>query len=387
MSVDFIGPSNFDNLGNASDSTYDKGTTPGDVSRQTAPEGTPWSAPTLSAFTGESFDSLTAAQRSRIAKHFAWAEKMPPESFGQLKLPHHRASDGRVIWRGVAAAMGALLGARGGVAIPGGDRRSVYSHLKSHYGQFDKEPPEFRDYTEAEVKEIFEKVEGDKHYAPSYVVKANEDGSTRFRLTERRVDRDGEVVESEGGRLDNFKLNPVVLWGHGRTGLMGGFQGSISPIPIGKIDPDSIKQTKRYIDGDVIFDEEDPFAALIGNKVRNGFLNTGSIGFAPITVSEEAVLPNQTGVTFVQWELLEFSIVPIPALQTATARRDFDDLVSKSIEYNHPLATEYIDLVQNFMDDNAVEIETPKKSSDMEFRLRAALLELDLTAYNITRPR
>ena len=370
--TDFFGPS-------------DKGTTPGNVSSERAPENTAWRGPTLSDFTSESFDSLSATQRSKIARHFAWAERMPPESFGQLKLPHHRVSDGWIVLRGVNAAMGALLGARGGVAIPDGDRRSVYNHLAAHIRAFDREPPEFRNYTEAEVKEIFEKVEGDKRYAPSYVLKANDDGSTKWRLTERRVDRDGEVVESEGGRLDNFKLNPIVLWGHGRGGLLP--MGN-SPVPIGKINPDSMKQTKKFIDGDVMFDDEgmDPFAAMIGNKVQNGFLNTGSIGFIPITVSDETVFPNQTGQTFVQWELLEFSIVPIPALQTATARREFDDLVSKSIKYDHPLAVDYIDLVQNFMDDNAPEIEAPKVNGDLEYRLRAALVGLDMTIHNITRP-
>ena len=352
-----------------------KGSTPGNVSSERAPENTAWSAPTLSDFTSESFDDLSVAQRNRIARHFAWAEHIPPESFGQLKLPHHKASDGQIVLRGVNAAMGALLGARGGVAIPDADRRAVYNHLAKHLESFDREPPEFRENTETEM---------DKRYAASYVLKGNDDGSTRFRLTERRVDRDGEVIESEGGRLDNFKMNPIVLWGHGRGGLLP--MGS-APVPIGKINPESMKQTKRFIDGDVTFDEGgmDPFAAMIGDKVRNGFLNTGSIGFVPITVSDETVLPNQTGVTFVQWELLEFSIVPIPALQTATARREFDDLVSKSAEYDHPLAVDYIDLVQNFMDDN--KIESPKPSNDLDLRLRAALVSLDLTLFNMTRPR
>ncbi len=251
--------------------------------------------------------------------------------------------------------------------------------------------PQFFGPDDGQTSETVAEVKAEKRYAPSHVLKANDDGSIKFRLTERRVDRDGEVIESDGGRLENFKLNPIVLWGHGRTGLMGGIQGSESPVPIGKVSPDSIKQTKKFIDGNVIFDEEgkDPFAEMIGDKVRNGFLNTGSIGFIPITVSEEAVLPNQNGVTFVQWELLEFSIVPIPALQTATARREFDDLVSKSIEYDHPLAIGYVDLVQNFMDDNAPEIqaEITMPNRDLEYRLRAALVGLDMTVHNITRPR
>lgn len=120
----------------------------------TTGEDTAWSAPTLSDFTGEAFDDLSAAERRRIAAHFAWTANDPPEAFGDLKLPHHRpgrSGVGPAVWRGVAAAMGALLGARGGVDIPAGERRAVYNHLARHYEQYDKEPPDFKLIELAEV--------------------------------------------------------------------------------------------------------------------------------------------------------------------------------------------------------------------------------------------
>lgn len=113
----------------------------------TAAEDTEWSAPTLSDFTGDSWDELSDSEKRRIAAHFAWSANMPPETYGDLKLPHHKPASsgiGPAIWRGVSAAMGALLGARGGVDIPSGDRRSVYNHLSKHYDQYDKEPPDFK---------------------------------------------------------------------------------------------------------------------------------------------------------------------------------------------------------------------------------------------------
>lgn len=119
---------------------------PDDVSRQMADEGETWEAPRLSDFTGESWDSLSDSQKRRIAGHFAWAESMPPDTYGSLKLPHHRPSDGKVVWRGVAAAMAVLLGARGGVDIPDVDRSRVHGHLAAHYRQFDKEVPELRTF-------------------------------------------------------------------------------------------------------------------------------------------------------------------------------------------------------------------------------------------------
>lgn len=61
-----------------------------------------------------------------------------------MKLPHHSPRGGSIVLRGVNAAMGALLGARGGVKIPGEDRRKVYNHLAAHIRSFDRVPPDFR---------------------------------------------------------------------------------------------------------------------------------------------------------------------------------------------------------------------------------------------------
>ncbi|MBW1666723.1 MAG: HK97 family phage prohead protease [Deltaproteobacteria bacterium] len=91
----------------------------------------------------------------------AWYDRENADIKQSYKLPHHRASDHYTVWRGVTAAMGALLGARGGVDIPESDRRGVYEHLARHYRDFDEEPPEFKELEEAHSacphcgKEIF----------------------------------------------------------------------------------------------------------------------------------------------------------------------------------------------------------------------------------------
>jgi hypothetical protein len=121
-----------------------------------APEEQSWSAPTLGDFTSETdFSALSEAECRRIATHAAWSANMPPETFGDIKLFHHEAAKsgvGSVVWRGVAAAMAILMGGRGGVDIPAGDRRGVYNHLAGHYKQFDKEPPNFREHQDGDVE-------------------------------------------------------------------------------------------------------------------------------------------------------------------------------------------------------------------------------------------
>lgn len=84
----------------------------------------------------------------------AWVDPENVDVKQGYKLPHHHANGGHVaVWKGVAAAMAALLGGRGGVNIPDGDRKAVYNHLAKHYAEFEKEPPEFREAGDIETKE------------------------------------------------------------------------------------------------------------------------------------------------------------------------------------------------------------------------------------------
>ncbi len=98
---------------------------------------------------------------SKYRQGFAWYDSGDAENFRAYKLPHHDVEAGGLVtvWRGVAAAMAALLGARGGVDIPESDRRGVYNHLKKHYAQFDKEVPDYRLVEEQVLKGLDEELE------------------------------------------------------------------------------------------------------------------------------------------------------------------------------------------------------------------------------------
>ena len=94
---------------------------------------------------------------AKFQRGFAWFDGENRETVGAYKLPHHVVSDGSLvaIWRGVTAAMGALLGARGGTDIPETERAGTYAHLAKHYRDNDREPPPLtRDYSESEIKAI-----------------------------------------------------------------------------------------------------------------------------------------------------------------------------------------------------------------------------------------
>ena len=62
---------------------------------------------------------------------------MPPEAYGDLKFPHHRPSDGAVVWKAVANAAARLPQSN----LSGDDVTKVQEHLGRHYRQFDRTPP------------------------------------------------------------------------------------------------------------------------------------------------------------------------------------------------------------------------------------------------------
>ncbi len=120
---------------------------------------------------GKSWDADTAKSRmrklaggpdkedisfSKYGEGFAFIDKTNEDNFAGYKLPFADVDEDnlKAVWRGVATAMAALLGARGGVDIPTADRRKVYNFLVGYYKKFEKEPPEFRNFES--VKQVID---------------------------------------------------------------------------------------------------------------------------------------------------------------------------------------------------------------------------------------
>lgn len=74
---------------------------------------------------------------------FLWFDGENADNFGAYKLPIADAIDGEMVAipRGVFAAAGALLGARGGVDIPDNQRPAVQRNIERYYDKMDLESP------------------------------------------------------------------------------------------------------------------------------------------------------------------------------------------------------------------------------------------------------
>jgi HK97 family phage prohead protease len=138
----------------------------------------------------------------------------------------------------------------------------------------------------------------------------DEDRSIVHVITRRVVDRDGDVIEPSGGRFENYRKNPIVLFGHRSWGL-----------PIARnleldVKDDEIVALTQFAGLEQASDE----AERVYRLVRDGFLPATSIGFMPITWSEDKALPAQDGWWFKEWELFEYSVVSVPSNPEAIRR-------------------------------------------------------------------
>jgi HK97 family phage prohead protease len=141
----------------------------------------------------------------------------------------------------------------------------------------------------------------------------DKDGSKlSFIASTDRADRYGDIIDQRGWELDSYRANPVILLNHDHQSL-----------PIGRGD---VRLTEAGLMIDVEFDMADPRAAEIAGKAERGFMNAVSVGFAPLKATPRAQLPSEHyaysksgGQFFEQAELLEVSIVTIPANADAVA--------------------------------------------------------------------
>ena len=133
------------------------------------------------------------------------------------------------------------------------------------------------------------------------VIKAEEgEGRTvKFAVSKNTVDRDGDTIKQTGWVLDNFKKNPVVIFGH-----------DYKSLPIAK--SLSIETIKNQLVSVAEFATKEiyPFADTVYQMIKGGFLNATSVGFKPLAYEQN---DERGGYDFLKQELLEYSVVPIPS--------------------------------------------------------------------------
>lgn len=134
-----------------------------------------------------------------------------------------------------------------------------------------------------------------------------------------KEDRHGERLSIEGLSISKYKENPIVLWAH-----------EYSEAPIGRAT--KVWKEAGKLMAKVLFAvEENPKAKMIYDLIKGNFLNAASIGFI-------ANYEDMVGNMFTKSEMVEFSIVPVPANPEALIlgrKLGLDNENLKSYTYTH----------------------------------------------------
>jgi phage head maturation protease len=145
----------------------------------------------------------------------------------------------------------------------------------------------------------------------------------RFVFSDGSTDRMNDRINPDGWSLGNYRANPVVLFAH----------NSEAP-PIGRARNVHSDGTRLLGDVEFMPPEISEFADSIYKMVRGGYLKSGSVGFLPGSYRFADDESRPYGIDFTSGhELLEFSIVPVPALPTALI-----DAAAKGLIGNRDLA-------------------------------------------------
>lgn len=146
-----------------------------------------------------------------------------------------------------------------------------------------------------------------------------------------KADRVGDIVKIEGIEYQNYLKNPVILWAHDHYAL-----------PVGKAVGVENNKGKLVMTIQFATAEEYAFADTVYRMVLGGYLNGVSIG---ARVKEAEWIKDEEGQIvgrkFTSLELLELSVVPIPAdskaLVTAVKSgsvscEEFEECFTKTLE-------------------------------------------------------
>ena len=124
-----------------------------------------------------------------------------------------------------------------------------------------------------------------------------------FVLSDESVDRMGDVIKADGWQLKSFQDNPIALFGHDHSKIVGKWE---NVRVVGKRLLGTLKLAKPGTSD---------FIDTVRSLVDQGIIKAVSVGFQPV----EAKPRKGGGYDYIKSTLHEISLVAVPANQNALA--------------------------------------------------------------------
>ena len=200
------------------------------------------------------------------------------------------------IWKNKSAPLSLARALRQVKQIPEPDPGETHSEFMDRcLEETDDEEACQMAWEDRRISEVMHKTHEGQHDGAEYV------------LSDESTDRMGDIITAGGWRLDNFKRNPIALFGHRSDFVIGRWRnlrvekgelrGHLELAPAGT--SDRIDEIRKLVEA--------------------GILKATSVGFRPI--KHEPINPESPwdGTRFLEHELVETSLVSVPANPNALA--------------------------------------------------------------------
>ena len=156
----------------------------------------------------------------------------------------------------------------------------------------------------------------------------------KFVISDESVDRYGTVIKADGWNLSNYEKNGIVAYQHNTF----------------SDDPDMIVGKGRaWVENGLLMGEvelepegDNPIADKLAKKLAFGSINATSVGFNPMEWSygDKSRGEDPKTLYFRKQDLLEWSIVNIPANANAVQQKSLDEFVKMASEENRAIPEE-----------------------------------------------
>jgi HK97 family phage prohead protease len=167
-----------------------------------------------------------------------------------------------------------------------------------------------------------------------------------FTISTDSIDRSGDKIDQSGWYLDNYRKNPVVLLFHDYSNFPVAKSEKIWP------EGGTLKSLIEFVP----FDNKAVGRTAQGTYelYRDGFMSASSVGFLPTKWAYTEDTERKYGIDFMEQELLEFSLVPVPAnpgalIEARSAKIDIEPIMEWARKLLMPSEIKDIRNYENFL--------------------------------------
>jgi len=220
-----------------------------------------------------------------------------------------------------------------------------------------------------------------KGYAAEIEKDGADNGKLAFVISTEAIDRMGDIIEVGGWQTENYLRNPIVLFGHEYGEVAGSPPSQGRTLSLTK----TRRNGARALTAVVEFHRVTRFNNELYAMYKGGFMNTTSVGFWPTAQPEpiKSDAGDVTGFRFIKQDLLEWSLVAVPANPEAVQEAMKKGIIRpRTAEFLSAVAGGSADRAPFGAVDERIEAESRKRLEALRLKLLCGRIQTEAAKWN-----